>query len=144
MVRNRLCLMGNVQMTLRPFSRNRDAYGRHISLCAVRTDCGHVSRRVFSRLAAFELRAFIRWQPHKDFFEELRRKTGANSGDAGVHPERRAWSSAEELNRGKEPDLGDAPSQAQSINALPFPARVFRAGRGRGEWGQRVFGRAVR
>jgi hypothetical protein len=59
-------------------------------------------------------------------------------------PERRAWSSAEELNRGKESDLGDVPLQAQSINALSLPARVFRAGRGRGEWGQVVFGKAVR
>jgi len=38
----------------------------------------------------------------------------------------------------------DAPLQAQSANALPLPARVFRAGRGRGEWGQEVFGKAVR
>jgi hypothetical protein len=59
-------------------------------------------------------------------------------------PERRAWSSAEELDRGKESGLGDAPFQAQSINALPLPARVFCAGRGRGEWGQVVFGKAVR
>jgi hypothetical protein len=58
--------------------------------------------------------------------------------------ERRAWSSAEELNRGKESDLGGAPLQAQSINALPLPAHGFRAGRGRGEWGQVVFGKAVR
>jgi len=60
------------------------------------------------------------------------------------NPERRAWSSVEELDRGKESELGDAPLQAQSINALPLPARVFRAGRGRGEWGQVVFGKAVR
>jgi hypothetical protein len=60
------------------------------------------------------------------------------------NPERRAWSSAEELDRGMESDSGDAPSQAQSINALPLSARVFRAGRGRGEWGQVVFGKAVR
>jgi hypothetical protein len=43
--------------------------------------------------------------------------------------ERRAWSSAEEFDR------ADAPMQAQSINALPLHARVFRAGRGRGERG---------
>jgi hypothetical protein len=68
MVRNRLCLMRNVQMTLRPFSRNRDAYGRHISLRAIRTDCGHVSRRGFSCVVAFEPLAFIRWQANADFF----------------------------------------------------------------------------
>ena len=60
------------------------------------------------------------------------------------NPERRAWSSAEELDRGKESDLGNVPLQAPSINALPLPARFFRAGRGRGEWGQVVFGKAVR
>jgi len=43
--------------------------------------------------------------------------------------ERRAWSSAEEFDR------ADAPMQAQRKNALPLPARVFRAGRGRGERG---------
>jgi hypothetical protein len=61
-----------------------------------------------------------------------------------LRPGATSLSSAEELNRGKESDLGDAPLQAQSINALPLPARVFRAGRGRGEWGQVVFGKAVR
>ena len=59
-------------------------------------------------------------------------------------PARRAWSSAEEVDRGRQSDLGDAPLQAQSINALPLPAHGFRAGRGRGEWGQVVFGKAVR
>ena len=59
------------------------------------------------------------------------------------NPERRAWSSVEELDHGKESDLADASLQAQSINALPLSARVFRAGRGRGEWGQAVFGKAV-
>ena len=59
-------------------------------------------------------------------------------------PERRAWSSAEELNPGKRSDWRNAPLQAQSLNALPLPAQVFRAGRGRGEWGQVVFGKAVR
>jgi hypothetical protein len=59
-------------------------------------------------------------------------------------PERRAWSSAEGFNRSKESDFGDAPLQAQSINAHPLPAHVFCAGRGRGEWGQVVFGKAVR
>jgi hypothetical protein len=37
-----------------------------------------------------------------------------------------------------------SPWQPQSINRLSLPARVFRAGRGRGEWGQVVFGKAVR
>ena len=59
-------------------------------------------------------------------------------------PERRAWSSVEELELGKKSGLCDSPLQAPSINALPLPARVFCAGRGRGEWGQVVFGTAVR
>jgi hypothetical protein len=37
-----------------------------------------------------------------------------------------------------------SPWQPQSINRLSLPARAFRAGRGRGEWGQVVFGKAVR
>ena len=48
---------------------------------------------------------------------------------------RRAWSSAEEFGWSKDSGLSNAPLQAQSLNALPLPARVFRAGRGRGEWG---------
>ena len=40
--------------------------------------------------------------------------------------ERRAWSSAEELDR------SDAPMQAQSLNALPLLARVFARGEGGG------------
>jgi hypothetical protein len=55
------------------------------------------------------------------------------------NPARRAWSSAEEFAFGLV-----RPSRLRAINALPLPARVFRAGRGRGEWGQVVFGKAVR
>ena len=53
--------------------------------------------------------------------------------------ERRAWSSAEEFAF----ELA-RPCRLGAINALPLPAHVFRAGRGRGEWGQVVFGKAVR
>jgi hypothetical protein len=52
---------------------------------------------------------------------------------------RRAWSSAEELAFGQV-----RPCRLRAVNALPLPAHVFGAGRGRGEWGQVVFGRAVR
>jgi hypothetical protein len=52
---------------------------------------------------------------------------------------RRAWSSAEELAFGQV-----RPSRLRAVNALPLPAHVSCAGRGRGEWGQVVFGRAVR
>jgi hypothetical protein len=55
-------------------------------------------------------------------------------------PARRAWSSAEEFDWGKEPESDDAPLQVQSDKRAPSP----RAGRGRGEWGQVVFGKAVR
>ena len=46
-------------------------------------------------------------------------------------PERRAWSSIEEfvLDRMR-------PCRPRAINALPLPARGFRGGRGRGEWGK--------
>jgi hypothetical protein len=52
---------------------------------------------------------------------------------------RRAWPSAEEFVFGPA-----RPCRPRAVNALPLPARVFRAGRGRGEWGQEVFGKAVR
>jgi hypothetical protein len=54
-------------------------------------------------------------------------------------PARRAWSSVEELGLGSV-----RPCRLRAVNALPLPAQVFRAGRGRGEWGQVVFGKAVR
>ena len=38
----------------------------------------------------------------------------------------------------------NAPLQAPRINALPLPARFSRAGRGRGEWGVVLCGKAVR
>jgi hypothetical protein len=44
---------------------------------------------------------------------------------------RRAWSSAEEFAFGQV----RRPSRLRAVNALPLPAHVFRAGRGRGEWG---------
>jgi hypothetical protein len=52
---------------------------------------------------------------------------------------RRAWSSAEEFGLERT-----RPCRLRALNALPLLARVFRAGRGRGEWGQVVFGKAVR
>ena len=45
---------------------------------------------------------------------------------------------------GLPPRFLASPWQPQSINRLSLPARVFRAGRGRGEWGQVVFSKAVR
>jgi len=55
-------------------------------------------------------------------------------------PERRAWPSAEELNRGKESDLGDAPLQVQSDKRALSPRACF----SRGGFGKVVFGKAVR
>jgi len=55
-------------------------------------------------------------------------------------PARRAWSSAEELNRGKQSDLGDAPLQVQSDKR----ALSSRASFSRGQLCEAVFGKAVR
>ncbi len=52
--------------------------------------------------------------------------------------ERRAWSSAEEFDRGGCAHAGPEDKRA------PSPRAVFGVGRGRGEWGQMVFGKAVR
>jgi hypothetical protein len=135
MVRNPLCHGRNVQTLRRSFSRNRDVYGRHISLRAIRTNGGQVS----------EHRAFVQWFAHTaEFLKSFGGRLALIRAMQACNPERRAWSSAEELDWRKESDFGDAPSQAQSINALPLSARAFRAGRGRGEWGQAVFGAAVR
>jgi len=51
---------------------------------------------------------------------------------------RRAWSSAGEVVFGQM-----RPCRPRAINALPLPARVFRAGRGRGEWGELAAGERV-
>jgi hypothetical protein len=60
------------------------------------------------------------------------------------NPARRAWSSAEEVDLGRQSDWATRPCRLRAINALPLPAHIFRAGRGRGEWGQAIFGKAVR
>jgi len=44
------------------------------------------------------------------------------------NPERRAWSSVEELDHGKESDLADASLQAQSIKRAPSPCACFSRG----------------
>jgi hypothetical protein len=53
-------------------------------------------------------------------------------------PARRAWPSAEEF-------VFDWARlcRPRAINALPLPAHAFRAGRGRGEWGQLAAGELV-
>jgi len=55
------------------------------------------------------------------------------------NPERRAWSSAEELARCKESDLGDAPLQAQSAKRAPSPRASFLRGERAGGVGPRGF-----
>ena len=55
-------------------------------------------------------------------------------------PARRAWSSAEELDWGKESELGDAPMQVQSDKRALSPRACF----SRGRFGKVVFGKAVR
>ena len=45
---------------------------------------------------------------------------------------------------GLPPRIFGKPLAAPEHKPAPLPARVFRAGRGRGEWGQVVFGKAVR
>jgi hypothetical protein len=63
--------------------------------------------------------------------EELRWKTGANPGNAGVQPGATSLVFHRGVGSGHGVGFGDAaPLQAQSIDAPPLPARVFRAGRG--------------
>ena len=78
----------------------------------------------------------------EEFRDELRWKTGANPANAGVQTGATSLVFRRGVGLGK--GMGFVPLQAQSLNALPLPARVFRAGRGRGEWGQVVFGKEVR
>jgi hypothetical protein len=44
------------------------------------------------------------------------------------NPERRAWSSAEDLDRGKESDLGDAPLAGSEHKMRPLSPRGFSRG----------------
>jgi len=44
------------------------------------------------------------------------------------NPARRAWSSAEEVDRGRQSDLGAAPLQAQSDKCAPSPRACFSRG----------------
>jgi len=83
------------------------------------------------RVEAFMLRVIVlRCAYAKRIFKELRWKTGANPSNPGVD----LGTTGLVFRRGVL--IGaDAPVQAQRINALPLPTRVFRAGRGRGKRG---------
>ena len=127
MVRNRLCQTRNVQRAPRPFSRNRNACEKHLSLCAISTCPRQFPKHDFPSVEAFGLRGCDRLHVStrgfsKSFGGGLAQIRATQACDS----ERRAWSSAEEL-------IGaDAPSQAQSINALPLSARFFARGEGGG------------
>jgi hypothetical protein len=58
-------------------------------------------------------------------------------------PARRAWSSAEEFDWGREPELSDAPLQAQSDKCAPSPRACFSRGERAGGVGQLAAGELV-
>ena len=131
-MRNRLCHRRNIQTAPRPFSGNRDAHGKHINLCVI-TPCSRKSPGPgFPTVEAFELNGPDRSHSRakgfsKSFGGALAQIWATEASD----PERRAWCSAEEF-------VFDwmRPCRPRAINALPLPARGFRGGRGRGEWGK--------
>jgi hypothetical protein len=130
-VRNRLCQTRNAQTARRPFSRNRDACEKHLSLCAIGTFPRPFPKHDFSSVEAFGLRGPDRLHVSTRGFS-----TSFGGGLAQIwaeasDPERRAWSSTGEF-------VFDwmRPCRPRAINALPLPARGFRGGRGRGEWGK--------
>ena len=130
MVRNLLCHMRNAPLTPTPFFQIRSASGRHICLCSI---C-YRSAATFEMLSLLPRPCVLRFAIERHVQTTSKCSTSFGGRLAQIraiqawNSERRAWSSAEEFCR------SDAPRQAQSINALPLPAR-FCAGRGRGEWG---------
>ena len=131
MVRNRLCQTRNVQTARRPFSRNRDACEKHLSLCAIGTCPRQFPKHDFPSVEAFGLRGPNRFHVStrgfsKSFGGGLAQIRATQACDS----ERRAWSSAEEFDRGGRALAGLEHKRAPSLRA------VFRAGRGRGERGQ--------
>ena len=131
-MRNRLCHRRNIQTTPRPFSGNRDAHGKHINLCVI-TSCSRKSPGPgFPTVEAFELNRSDRSHSRaKGFSKSFGGRLAQFGATQACDPERRAWSSVEEFAWS-----GCAPCRPRAINALPLPARGFRGGRGRGEWGK--------
>ena len=131
MMRNRLCHARNAETGLRPFSGNRNAYGRHLNLCTIRARSRKCSKDGFPGVEGFGtgIESFS-----KSFGGGLAQIRATQACDS----ERRAWSSAEEFDRAGGALAGPEHKRAPSLRA------VFRAGRGRGERGQAGFGTAVR
>ena len=130
-MRNRLCYRRDVRTAPRPFSRNRDANERHLNLCAIAPWSPKFPRHGFSPVEALKLSGPDRSHPRaKGFSKSFGGRLAHFRATQAWDSTRRAWSSAEEfaLERMRPCRLGAA-------NALPFSARGFRAGRGRGEWG---------
>src|SRR6185295_17923361 len=55
MMRNLLCHRRKVETTLRPFSINRNAFERHLSLCTMRACDPQLPKHAFPRAEAFTL-----------------------------------------------------------------------------------------
>jgi hypothetical protein len=123
MVRKGLCHKRIVQMTLRPYFRNCDACGENLRLCTTRTTHGRVET---SMLRVTVRRCVYAKGCSKSFGGRL---VHIRAIQAWISA-RRAWSSAEEFAFEVV-----RPCRLRALNALPLPAHVFRAGRGRGEWG---------
>jgi hypothetical protein len=131
MVRNLLCHGRNLQMTLRPSSRNRDACGKNFRLCATRARDGRVLSHTSLCVEAVAQRVPVRWRVNaRGFSKSFGGRLVQIRAIQAWNSERRAWSSAEEVAFGLA-----RPCRLGAINALPLLARVFRAGRGRGERG---------
>jgi hypothetical protein len=113
-VRNRLCHRRSIQTAPRPFSRNRDAQGKHINLWRYHSVQSGISR---TRIRT------------KGFSKSFGGRLAQIRAIQAWNSERRAWSSAEEFDRGGCAHAGPEDKRA------PSPRAVFRVGRGRGEWG---------
>jgi hypothetical protein len=133
-----LCHRRNIQTAPRPFSRNRDARGKHINLCVI-TPCSRKSPGPgFPTAEAFELNGPDRSHEGQKDFQRASAEDWRKSGQR-----RRATRSDGPGLPSRSLIGADAPIQAQRINAHPLPALSLRGER-RGRGAHEVFGKALR
>ena len=118
MVRNLLCHGRNVQMTLRPFSRNRDTCRKNFRLCATRARGGRVLSHTSVCVEAVAQCVPVRWRVNATgFSKSFGGRLAQIRAIQAWNSERRAWSSAEEFGRGGCAHAGPEDKRAPSSRA---------------------------
>jgi hypothetical protein len=130
MVRKLLCHGRNVQMSLKPSSRNRDACGKNFRLCATRARDGRVLSHTSLCVEAVAQRVPVRWRVNaRGFSKSFGGRLVQIRAIQAWTSERRAWSSAEEFDRGGCAHAGPEDKRA------PSPHACFSRGERAGEEG---------